>query len=268
MLLLSTARGRRRTLQDRLEFVIKPSRTPKETCDPPGHRPAMVGSFYSRGAEGGMAEARGIVEVVGEDGLSSAEAAAGRASGGITTTSSRLPNFFVIGALRSGTTSLYEYLAAHPDVFMSTVKEPGFFIHTSVALAHPLGGTERADHDADAARVEELAKDLQWVPLALPGRRPGRYSSARPRPSIWATPIAPWHLRGYVPDTKLVALLRNPTERAFPTWCTPIASTPSTGRWAASAPTDRWTRRSPTPSVGPERLLSPAPDELPVLLPG
>ena len=72
-----------------------------------------------------------------------------------------MPNFFVIGAPRSGTTSLYEYLDAHPDVFMSTVKEPDFFIHPSLALAHPLGGTERADLDADAARFEELAKDLQ-----------------------------------------------------------------------------------------------------------
>ena len=38
-----------------------------------------------------------------------------------------LPNFVIIGAARSGTTSLYRYLAQHPDVFTSPVKETNFF---------------------------------------------------------------------------------------------------------------------------------------------
>lgn len=46
-----------------------------------------------------------------------------------------LPNFLVIGAPRSGTTSLYEYLRAHPDIYMSPVKEPDFFAHAPDALA-------------------------------------------------------------------------------------------------------------------------------------
>ncbi len=38
-----------------------------------------------------------------------------------------LPNFIIIGAGRSGTTSLYHYLKQHPDIYMSPVKEPKFF---------------------------------------------------------------------------------------------------------------------------------------------
>ena len=38
------------------------------------------------------------------------------------------PNFLIVGAAKSGTTSLHEYLRAHPEVFMPKVKEPGFFI--------------------------------------------------------------------------------------------------------------------------------------------
>ena len=38
-----------------------------------------------------------------------------------------LPNFFVIGAQKAGTTSLYEYLRQHPEIYMSPVKEPGYF---------------------------------------------------------------------------------------------------------------------------------------------
>lgn len=38
------------------------------------------------------------------------------------------PNFLIIGAMKSGTTSLHNYLVAHPDVFMSTPKEPCGFV--------------------------------------------------------------------------------------------------------------------------------------------
>ena len=40
---------------------------------------------------------------------------------------SRLPNFLVIGAMKAGTTSLYEYLRHHPQVFMPETKEVNFF---------------------------------------------------------------------------------------------------------------------------------------------
>src|SRR3954452_11245731 len=39
----------------------------------------------------------------------------------------RTPDLFIVGAPKSGTTSLYEYLKGHPDVFMSVVKEPCYF---------------------------------------------------------------------------------------------------------------------------------------------
>ena len=38
-----------------------------------------------------------------------------------------LPNFLIAGAAKCGTTSLYHYLGQHPDVFLSTPKEPNFF---------------------------------------------------------------------------------------------------------------------------------------------
>jgi hypothetical protein len=39
----------------------------------------------------------------------------------------RLPNFFVVGAPKAGTTSLYWYLDQHPQVYMSPIKEPNYF---------------------------------------------------------------------------------------------------------------------------------------------
>src|SRR5689334_14600377 len=39
----------------------------------------------------------------------------------------KLPNFFIVGAPKAGTTSLYHYLKQHPEVYMSPVKEPNYF---------------------------------------------------------------------------------------------------------------------------------------------
>ena len=41
----------------------------------------------------------------------------------------RLPNLFVIGAMKSGTTSLWQVLRAHPNVYMSPEKEPHYFTY-------------------------------------------------------------------------------------------------------------------------------------------
>ena len=39
-----------------------------------------------------------------------------------------LPDFFVVGAPKSGTTALFDCLKQHPDIFMSPVKEPKYFL--------------------------------------------------------------------------------------------------------------------------------------------
>ena len=37
------------------------------------------------------------------------------------------PNFFIVGAMKCGTTSLYEYLKIVPEIYMSEIKEPHYF---------------------------------------------------------------------------------------------------------------------------------------------
>ncbi|RJX18278.1 MAG: hypothetical protein C4575_11000 [Desulforudis sp.] len=41
------------------------------------------------------------------------------------------PNFFIIGAAKSGTSSLADYLNQHPDIFISPLKEPFYFVNDS-----------------------------------------------------------------------------------------------------------------------------------------
>lgn len=48
------------------------------------------------------------------------------------------PNLFIIGAMKSGTTSLYAYLNSHPQIYMSEFKEPEYFAKESVELLKPI----------------------------------------------------------------------------------------------------------------------------------
>jgi hypothetical protein len=59
--------------------------------------------------------------------------------------SERRPDFLIIGAMKSGTTSLHECLAQHPDIFMTYVKEPSFFLDDSpwLELYPSIGSAER-----------------------------------------------------------------------------------------------------------------------------
>jgi hypothetical protein len=117
-----------------------------------------------------------------------------------------LPNFLVIGAGRSGTTSLYEYLREHPEVFMSPVKEANYFAFPEGHEPErgPGGVLVRRDAVTTLAEYEALfegAGDARAIGEASP-----RY--------LW-TPEAPARIDALLPDVRLVAILRNPVERAY-----------------------------------------------------
>ena len=51
----------------------------------------------------------------------------------------RIPNFFIVGAAKSGTTSVARYLDEHPQVYMSPIKEPSYFARDIIETLHPPG---------------------------------------------------------------------------------------------------------------------------------
>ena len=109
----------------------------------------------------------------------------------------RLPNLFIVGAPKSGTTSLYEYLKGHPQVFMPEVKEPCYFA-ADLALDKS-GGFLRYGADEDLYyRLFAAAGD---APVA--GEGSTRYLYSHDAPSL---------IRAAVPDARIVALLRNPVD--------------------------------------------------------
>ena len=70
-----------------------------------------------------------------------------------------LPNFLVLGAARCGTTSLHYYLAEHPDVCMSSIKEPNYFLFDEAG--HPCIDDRRiiAKSVSERSRYERLFVD-------------------------------------------------------------------------------------------------------------
>ncbi len=100
-----------------------------------------------------------------------------------------LPGFLVIGAQKAGTTALYAYLRWHPAITGPSWKEVSFF-------------------DRHWWRGEAWYRGQ--FPLRTADRLVGEAS-----PSYLFHPLAPERARSLVPDVKLIALLRNPVDRAY-----------------------------------------------------
>lgn len=122
--------------------------------------------------------------------------------------SERLPGLLVIGAAKSGTTALYHQLREHPRLYLPPHQEPSFFAFEgkSFEFAGPPGirvadnaypitdRTEYLSLYADAG-AEILRADVSPAYLYWPGTA-GRIAR-------------------HAPHAKLVAILRNPADRAY-----------------------------------------------------
>lgn len=103
------------------------------------------------------------------------------------------PNFLVIGAAKCGTTSLYEYLKAHPDVYMSPQKEVRFF-----------------------SKEENWARGLAWYESFFDGAT-GETAVGEASPQYTCYPYrdpAP-RIAATIPHAKLIYLIRNPVQRVL-----------------------------------------------------
>ncbi|MGH9386805.1 MAG: sulfotransferase family protein [Vicinamibacterales bacterium] len=117
-----------------------------------------------------------------------------------------LPNFLVIGAGRSGTTSLHYYLGEHPDVFLPDVKSPSyFFCNGRSPDEDPYIRSVAQDYSVyDAADYEGLFDGVR-----------NEKAIGEVSPAYLATVHAAPRIAARLPDVRLVALLRHPVDRAF-----------------------------------------------------
>ncbi len=116
------------------------------------------------------------------------------------------PDFLVIGAARSGTTALYNYLKQHPDVFMPTaIKEPNFFCYEGLSLNVQGPGAEFINNS-----VTDPAAYAALFAGAGPGQVTGEAS-----PLYLYESRAAKRIFHHAPDVKMLAILRNPIEQAY-----------------------------------------------------
>ena len=112
------------------------------------------------------------------------------------------PNLFVVGAAKSGTTALWTHLGAHPDVFMSQVKEPHHYSR---------GG----------APGQEVVKDpVAYARLFADGA--GHRYRGEASPSYLWDAESPGRIREAAPDARIVISLRDPLERAHANYWTSV----------------------------------------------
>jgi len=105
----------------------------------------------------------------------------------------RLPSFFILGAAKCGTTSLHAYLDKHPDIVMSSPKEPFFF-----EAEYDYGPTFYFNKYFNRWRGESVVGEARHRNLYLP--------------------FVPARIYAHNPDAKLIVILRNPAERAVSHW--------------------------------------------------
>jgi hypothetical protein len=135
------------------------------------------------------------------------------------------PNFFIAGAPKSGTTSLYHYLGQHPQIYMSPVKEPHYFA-PEIRLER-LSERLRARAERDARVLREYLDGpmrdqrfggpvTEWQGyLKLFAHADGQKAIGEASVCYLWSESAAANIQGQIPNARIIVVLRNPTDMAF-----------------------------------------------------
>ncbi|NEP01043.1 MAG: sulfotransferase [Symploca sp. SIO2E9] len=116
--------------------------------------------------------------------------------------STKLPTFLIIGVQKAGTTSIYNYLKQHPQVYMSPVKETNFLERDWETIAPEVVNKNGIDTFEKYSQLFTGVKEELAIGEASPNYL-FHYESASER------------ILRYLPNAQLIAVLRNPVERAY-----------------------------------------------------
>lgn len=120
----------------------------------------------------------------------------------------KLPDFLIVGAAKSGTTSLYYYLKQHPQIFLPEIKEPWFFSFMdsppSYVSPDPLKGVIwRLE---DYLKLFDFSKDGQIIGEASPSYLYTYQTTIKNIKKVYGKRYK---------DLKIIIILRNPVDRAW-----------------------------------------------------
>lgn len=121
---------------------------------------------------------------------------------------SLFPDFLIIGAGKSGTTSIDNYLKQHPEIFISPKKEPNFFAYELTDIASLGKFPDEIKHYQDSITTLEEYKKL------FVGANPGQIKGETSNTYLYGKD-APYRIKYHIPNVKLIAILRQPAERLY-----------------------------------------------------
>ncbi len=119
-----------------------------------------------------------------------------------------LPNFIIIGAGKSGTTALYEHLSEHPEVYVSKIKETNFFALEGTEMINSSNDPDQMYHFPDSITTWEKYKEL--FADVTDEKAIGEVS-----PMYLYSPLAAQKIKDRLPETKIIAILRDPVDRLY-----------------------------------------------------
>jgi hypothetical protein len=118
-----------------------------------------------------------------------------------------MPNFLIIGSGKGGTSALYRYLKQHPQIYMSPVKEPRFFAFEGATLDFVGPGDKKTINRTTITSLEAYRSLFEEVK--------NEKAIGEASPLYLYMPKAPERIQHYIPNAKLIAILRNPVDRAY-----------------------------------------------------
>lgn len=133
-----------------------------------------------------------------------------------------IPNFLVVGAAKAGTTSIYQYLSQHPQVYLSPIKETNYF-----AKDIPLDKIRKDYYKGGELDVERYVQtDLsEQIHIAFVSRWEhyqklfknvrGERAIGEISNSYLSSDVAAREIYAVNPDMKIIMILRDPIKRAF-----------------------------------------------------
>jgi hypothetical protein len=119
--------------------------------------------------------------------------------------SGRVPDFFIVGHHKSGTTAMYEMLRRHPQIYMPEMKEPEYFGRTRTGRREVLPGTKDHRPTFGETRPQTYEEYLSLFAAATPDQLVGEAS-----PSYLRSLTAARDIAAVAPDARIVAILREP----------------------------------------------------------
>ena len=135
------------------------------------------------------------------------------------------PNFFIVGAAKAGTTSIYRYLSKHPDVYMSPIKEPHYFCKDIRCKNFNKSYLENSRFNLDdylskhiliEKHIAYIEDELQYLELFRDVKNEKMIGEAST--GYLYSKVAAQEIYEFDSHAKIVMVIRNPIDRAFSHW--------------------------------------------------